>query len=130
MVSDIPDGLRYTEEHEYLAATDESGVYQIGITDYAQGELGDVVYVELPTVGESFEKKATFGTIEAVKAVSDLFCPVAGEIVAVNESLDDDPSLVNSDPYGAGWMLRLRVGDQAMVDALLDAAAYKALVGE
>jgi glycine cleavage system H protein len=92
--------------------------------------LGDVVYVELPTVGESFEKKATFGTIEAVKAVSDLFCPVAGEIVAVNESLDDDPSLVNSDPYGAGWMLRLRVSDQATVDALLDAAAYKALVGE
>ncbi|MCH7855552.1 MAG: glycine cleavage system protein GcvH [Gemmatimonadetes bacterium] len=130
MVSEIPEGLRYTEEHEYLTATDESGVYQIGITDYAQGELGDVVYVELPTVGESFEKKATFGTIEAVKAVSDLFCPVAGEIVAVNESLDDDPSLVNSDPYGAGWMLRLRVGDQATVDALLDAAAYKALVGE
>lgn len=129
-MSEIPEGLRYTEEHEYLTATDESGVYQIGITDYAQGELGDVVYVELPTVGESFEKKATFGTIEAVKAVSDLFCPVAGEIVAVNESLDDDPSLVNSDPYGAGWMLRLRVGDQAMVDALLDAAAYKALVGE
>ncbi len=129
-MSEIPEGLRYTEEHEYLTATDESGVYQIGITDYAQGELGDVVYVELPTVGESFEKKATFGTIEAVKAVSDLFCPVAGEIVAVNESLDDDPSLVNSDPYGAGWMLRLRVGDQATVDALLDAAAYKALVGE
>ena len=130
MVSEILEGLRYTEEHEYLTATDESGVYQIGITDYAQGELGDVVYGELPTVGESFEKKATFGTIEAVKAVSDLFCPVAGEIVAVNESLDDDPSLVNSDPYGAGWMLRLRVGDQATVDALLDAAAYKALVGE
>ena len=129
-MSEIPEGLRYTEEHEYLTATDESGVYQIGITDYAQGELGDVVYVELPTVGESFEKKATFGTIEAVKAVSDLFCPVAGEIVAVNESLDDDPSLVNSDPYGAGWMLRLRVGDQATVDTLLDAAAYKALVGE
>ncbi len=129
-MSEIPEGLRYTEEHEYLTATDESGVYQIGITDYAQGELGDVVYVELPTVGESFEKKATFGTIEAVKAVSDLFCPVAGEIVAVNESLDDDPSLVNSDPYGAGWMLRLRVSDQATVDALLDAAAYKALVGE
>ena len=129
-MSEIPEGLRYTEEHEYLTATEESGVYQIGITDYAQGELGDVVYVELPTVGESFEKKATFGTIEAVKAVSDLFCPVAGEIVAVNESLDDDPSLVNSDPYGAGWMLRLRVGDQATVDALLDAAAYKALVGE
>ncbi len=129
-MSEFPDGLRYTEEHEYLSATDESGVYQIGITDYAQGELGDVVFVELPMVGEIFEKKATFGTIEAVKAVSDLYCPVAGEVVAVNESLDDDPSIVNSDPYGAGWMIRLRVGDQAAVDALMDAAAYQALVGE
>ena len=129
-MSEIPDGLRYTEDHEYLRATDESGVYQIGITDYAQGELGDVVYVELPMVGEIFEKKATFGTIEAVKAVSDLYCPVAGEIVAVNESLDDDPSLINGDPYGAGWMIRVRVGDEATVDALMDAAAYQALVGE
>ncbi len=130
MVSEIPDGLRYTEDHEYVTVTDESGVYQIGITDYAQGELGDVVYVELPMVGEIFEKKATFGTIEAVKAVSDLYCPVAGEIVAVNESLDDDPSLINSDPYGTGWMIRLRVGDEATVDALMDGAAYQALVGE
>ena len=130
MVSEIPDGLRYTEDHEYVTVTDESGVYQIGITDYAQGELGDVVYVELPMVGEIFEKKATFGTIEAVKAVSDLYCPVAGEIVAVNESLDDDPSLINGDPYGAGWMIRVRVGDEATVDALMDAAAYQALVGE
>jgi len=129
-VSEIPDGLRYTEDHEYVTATDESGVYQIGITDYAQGELGDVVYVELPMVGEIFEKKATFGTIEAVKAVSDLYCPIAGEIIAVNESLDDDPSLINSDPYGTGWMVRLRVGDEATVDALMDAAAYQALVGE
>ena len=129
-MSEIPDGLRYTEDHEYLKATDEGDVYQIGITDYAQGELGDVVYVELPMVGEIFEKKATFGTIEAVKAVSDLYCPVAGEIVAVNESLDDDPSLINGDPYGAGWMIRLRVGDEATVDALMDAAAYQALVGE
>jgi glycine cleavage system H protein len=110
-------------------ATDESGVYRVGITDYAQGELGDVVYVELPTVGESFEKKATFGTIEAVKAVSDLYCPVDGEIVAVNASLEDDPSSVNSDPYGAGWMIRLRVGDEAALDALMDAEAYQALVG-
>jgi glycine cleavage system H protein len=130
MVSEIPDGLRYTEDHEYLTATDESGVYQIGITDYAQGELGDVVYVELPMVGEIFEKKATFGTIEAVKAVSDLYCPVAGEIVSVNESLDDDPSLINSDPYGTGWMVRLRVGDEATVEALMDGTAYQALVGE
>ena len=129
-MSEIPDGLRYTEDHEYLTVTDEGGVYQIGITDYAQGELGDVVYVELPMVGEIFEKRATFGTIEAVKAVSDLYCPVAGEIVAVNESLDDDPSLINSDPYGNGWMIRLRVGDEATVDTLMDAAAYQALVGE
>ena len=129
-MSEFPDGLRYTEEHEYLTATEESGVYQVGITDYAQGELGDVVYVELPAVGESFEARGTFGTIEAVKAVSDLYCPVAGEIVAVNESLDDDPSVVNNDPYGAGWMIRLRVGDQEAVDALMDAAAYQALVGE
>ena len=129
-MSKFPDGLRYTEEHEYLMATGESGVYQVGITDYAQGELGDVVYVELPAVGESLEKGATFGTIEAVKAVSDLYCPVAGEIVAVNESLEDDPASVNSDPYGAGWMIRLRVGDEGAVDALLDAAAYQDLVGE
>ena len=129
-MSEFPDGLRYTEEHEYLTPTGESGVYRVGITDYAQGELGDVVYIELPTVGESFEERATFGTIEAVKAVSDLYCPVAGEVVAVNESLDDDPSFVNSDPYGAGWMVQLRVGDEAAVSALMDAAAYQALVGE
>ena len=129
-MSEFPDGLRYSEEHEYVMSTDESGVYRVGITDYAQGELGDVVYVELPTVGESFEKTATFGTIEAIKAVSDLYCPVDGEIVAVNASLDDDPSVINSDPYGAGWMVRLRVGDQGEVDALMDATAYQALVGE
>jgi glycine cleavage system H protein len=129
-MSELPDGLRYTEEHEYVAATDESGVYQVGITDYAQGELGDVVYVELPAVGESFERRAIFGTIEAVKAVSDLYSPVAGEIVAVNESLGDDPSIVNSDPYGAGWMIRLRVSDVSEVDGLMDVAAYRALVGQ
>ena len=129
-MSEFPDGLHYSEDHEYLMATNESGVYQVGITDYAQGELGDIVYVELPTVGESFENKATFGTIEAVKAVSDLYCPVDGEIVAVNASLDDDPSVINSDPYGAGWMVRLRVGDQGAVDALMNATAYEALVGE
>ena len=129
-MSEIPEGLRYTEEHEYLTATDEGGVYRIGITDFAQGELGDVVFVELPAVGDNFEKGATFGTIEAVKAVSDLYCPVAGEVVAVNDSLDADPSIVNGDPYGAGWMIQLRVGDAATVDALLDASAYQALVGE
>lgn len=129
-MSEFPDGLRYTEEHEYLAATDDIRVYQVGITDYAQGELGDVVFIELPTVGDSFEQGATFGTIEAVKAVSDLYCPVSGEVVAINESLDDDPATVNSDPYGEGWMIRLRVDDRTDVDALMDATAYQALVGD
>ncbi len=129
-MSEIPEGLRYTEEHEYLKATDEDGVYQVGITDYAQGELGDIVFIELPEVGASFDKVATFGTIEAVKAVSDLYCPLAGEVVAVNQALDDDPSLVNSDPYGAGWMILLRVTDESALGDLLDAAGYQALVGE
>ena len=129
-MSEIPEGLRYTEEHEYLKATDEDGVYQVGITDYAQGELGDVVFIELPEVGASFDKVATFGTIEAVKAVSDLYCPLAGEVVTVNQALDDDPSLVNTDPYGAGWMILLRVTDESALGDLLDAASYQALVGE
>ena len=128
-MSKFPDGLRYTEEHEYLMATDESGVYQVGITDYAQGELGDVVYVELPTVGDSFEKKATFGTIEAVKAVSDLYCPVDGTVVEVNAALDDDPSLVNSDPYDTGWMIKLRVDDDDEVRGLLTSDGYADHVG-
>ncbi|MEX0980426.1 MAG: glycine cleavage system protein GcvH [Gemmatimonadota bacterium] len=128
-MSEIPDGLLYTEEHEYLKATDEDGVYLVGITDYAQGELGDIVYLELPGVGDSFAKMDTFGTIEAVKAVSDLFAPLAGEVVEVNPELDDDPSLVNSDPYGAGWMIRLRLKDASEAEGLLDAAAYSALVG-
>jgi len=127
-MADYPEGLRYTEEHEYLKATDEDGVYLVGITDYAQGELGDIVYLELPDSGASFARMDTFGTIEAVKAVSDLYCPVAGEIVEVNGDLDDDPSLVNSDPYGSGWMVKLRVSDTAEVDALMDAAAYAAHV--
>ena len=129
-MSEIPEGLRYTEGHEYLKATDEDGVYQVGITDYAQGELGDIVFIELPEVGASFDKVATFGTIEAVKAVSDLYCPLTGEVVAVNQALDDDPSLVNSDPYGAGWMILLRVTDESSLGDLLDAAGYQALVGE
>jgi glycine cleavage system H protein len=129
-MADYPEGLRYTEEHEYLKATDEAGVYLVGITDFAQGELGDIVYLELPEAGASFARMDTFGTIEAVKAVSDLFCPLDGEVVEVNGSLDDDPSMVNSDPYGDGWMLKLRVSDDSEVGALMDAAAYKAHVGE
>lgn len=129
-MSDIPGDLLYTEEHEYLKATDQDGVYIVGVTDYAQGELGDVVFVELPDVGASFNKMDTFGTIEAVKAVSDLFCPVAGEIVEANANLQDDPSLVNSDPYGAGWMIKLRVADAGDLDGLMDAASYAAHIGD
>ncbi|HSR41232.1 MAG TPA: glycine cleavage system protein GcvH, partial [Longimicrobiales bacterium] len=110
--------------------TDEEDVFLVGITDYAQGELGDVVYVELPSVGDGFDRMATFGTIEAVKAVSDLYCPVKGEVVGVNEALDDDPSLVNSDPYGEGWMIRLRVADAGDLDGLLDADGYARHIGE
>ncbi len=129
-MSHIPDGLKYTAEHEYLKETDEPDVVLVGITDYAQGELGDVVYVELPVPGESFAPMETFGTIEAVKAVSDLFCPVAGEVVDVNDALDDDPSLVNTDPYGEGWMISLRVDDPGELEELMDVADYAEHIGE
>ena len=129
-MSQIPEGLKYTEEHEYLKETDDAGVFAVGITDYAQGELGDVVYVELPEPGDSFEHMETFGTIEAVKAVSDLYCPVAGEVTAVNETLEDDPGLVNSDPYDEGWMIKLRVDDPTDLDDLMDADAYSEHVGD
>ncbi len=128
-MSDIPQDLRYTEEHEYLRPADDEGVFWVGITDYAQGELGDVVFVELPSEGDHFDRMATFGTIEAVKAVSDLYSPVGGTVVAVNSALDGDPSLVNSDPYGEGWMVKLRVDDPADVEALMDAAGYGELTG-
>ena len=128
-MSDIPSDLLYTEEHEYLKATGEEGVYIVGVTDYAQGELGDVVLVELPDVGNSFGRMETFGTIEAVKAVSDLFSPVAGEVVEVNEALADDPSLVNSGPYGAGWMVKFRVADASELEGLMDSAGYQEHVG-
>ncbi len=125
-MADLPADLLYTEEHEYLSKTDDDGIYTVGITDYAQGELGDVVFVELPEEGDSFEKGATFGTVEAVKAVSDLYMPVSGEVVAVNESLNDDPSRVNSSPYGEGWMIKVRVADESELEALMDAETYGA----
>jgi glycine cleavage system H protein len=128
-MSEIPEGLFYTEEHEYLKSTEDENVFLVGVTDYAQGELGDVVYIELPEVGASFQKMDPFGNIEAVKAVSDLYCPVAGEVVEVNASLDDDPAVVNSDPYGEGWIIKLKVQNPAEVTALLDMAAYTSLVG-
>ena len=128
-MANVPQDLRYTKEHEYLKPAGEPGVYLVGITDYAQGELGDVVFVELPQPGRSFDAMASFGTIEAVKAVSDLYCPVAGEVVEANGALDANPAAVNSDPYGEGWMIKLRVANQADVDGLLDAAAYEQLIG-
>ena len=122
-MSNIPDDLRYTAEHEYVRKTGE-GLVEVGITDYAQGELGDVVYVELPSVGTKLGKHDVFGTIEAVKAVSELFSPLAGEVIEINSRLDGEPALVNSDPYGAGWMIRLRPEDDSGMDALMDASAY------
>ena len=120
-----PAALRYTQEHEYVKRTDDPNVVVVGITDFAQGELGDVVYVELPAAGASFAENDVFGTVEAVKAVSELFCPLAGEVVEVNERLDGEPSLVNSDPYGDGWMIKLRLSDPSVVDALMTADAYR-----
>lgn len=123
-MSEIPEGLRYTEEHEYVRDTDVDGEFLVGITDYAQGELGDVVFVELPAPGDTFDRMDVFGTIEAVKAVSDLYSPLSGEIVAVNEALNEDPALVNSDPYGEGWMVRIRASDPSEIDGLLSASDY------
>jgi len=128
-MSEIPADLLYTEEHEYLRAAGEEGVYFVGITDYAQGELGDIVFVELPKVGEKFGRMDTFGTVEAVKAVSDLYLPVAGEIVEVNSGLADNPAVVNSDPYGEGWMIKLRVSDASQLEQLLGAQEYGKHVG-
>ncbi|MBA3404714.1 MAG: glycine cleavage system protein GcvH [Gemmatimonadaceae bacterium] len=127
-MADIPDDLKFTEEHEYVRSTAD-GIVEVGITDYAQGELGDVVFIELPPVGTKLAKHDVFGTIEAVKAVSELFSPLAGEVTEINSRLDQEPALVNSDPYGAGWMIRMRVETAADVDALMDAAAYAGHVG-
>ncbi len=128
-MAEIPADLRYTKEHEYVKRTDDPSVVIVGITDFAQGELGDVVYVELPAAGATFAANDVFGTVEAVKAVSELYCPLAGEVVEVNPRLDGEPSLVNSDPYGDGWMLKLRLEDPSVVDALLDADGYKGHIG-
>lgn len=128
-MSNIPEDLRYTAEHEYLKSTTDPGVVQIGITDYAQGELGDVVFVELPKPGATFDKMQVFGTIEAVKAVSELYCPVAGTVVEANGALEGDPALVNREPYGGGWMIKLKLKNAADTSGLLDAAAYEKHIG-
>ncbi len=123
----IPADLKYTKDHEWILI--EGDTATVGITDYAQGELGDIVYVEVESLDQSLAQDEVFGTVEAVKTVSDLFLPVSGTITAFNEALADTPELVNTDPYGAGWMIKMTVEDTAQFDNLLDAAAYKELVG-
>ena len=129
-MSDIPKDLHYTEDHEYLKPSGEPGVMLIGITDYAQGELGDIVFIELPKVGAKLKKHDVFGTIEAVKAVSELYAPVSGEVLEINTRLDAEPALVNMSPYGDGWMVKMKMTDESEKSALLDAAAYKGKIGE
>ena len=126
----VPAHLLYTEEHEYVHKSDTDAVVEIGITDYAQGELGDVVYVDLPKLGTKFTRMDVFGTIEAVKAVSELFCPVSGEVVEINEALTQDPAVINRDPYGEGWMIKLKMKSQAELSELLSATDYAGHVGE
>ena len=129
-MADIPKDLLYTEDHEYVKSTNDAKVVLVGITDYAQGELGDIVYLELPSVGSSFNKHDVFGTIEAVKAVSELFSPVSGEVVEVNARLEKEPQLVNSAPYGDGWMLKIKLSDPAEKTELLSADDYSAHIGQ
>jgi len=129
-MSKILDELLYTEEHEYVRKTGDGQIVQIGITDYAQGELGDVVYVDLPKVGATFGRMDVFGTIEAVKAVSELFAPVGGTVIEVNRALEADPALVNKDPYGDGWMIKMRVKNPAELEQLLGSAEYARHIGE
>ncbi|PYO96305.1 MAG: glycine cleavage system protein GcvH [Gemmatimonadetes bacterium] len=128
-MANIPADLRYTKDHEYVKRTSDAAVVQVGITDYAQGELGDVVYVDLPKVGAVFASGDVFGTIEAVKAVSELYAPLAGTVTEVNKALEGDPALVNRDPYGAGWMIKLRPKTAAELDQLLSNEAYKKQIG-
>ena len=129
-MSNVPDDLVYTKEHEYVARTGDPAVVRIGITDYAQGELGDVVFVNLPKAGDKVDGHQSFGTIEAVKAVSELYAPVAGEVVEVNGALESDPAVVNRDPYGDGWMIERRLANPAELDGLLSASAYRGHIGE
>jgi glycine cleavage system H protein len=123
----IPEELRYSDDHEWTRKEGELVV--VGITDYAQGELGDVVYLDLPAVGRVFSQKEAFGSIEAVKAAADLYMPIAGEIVKVNDALPDSPETINKDPYGEGWMVMIRIENSSEYDALMDAAAYQDHIG-
>ncbi len=124
----VPTDLRYTKDHEWVRVDGDEAT--VGITEYAAGQLGDIVFVELPDAGKTLAQHATFGVVESVKAVSDLFAPVSGEVTATNEALSGSPELVNGEPYGGGWMIRVRLADPTETDGLLDAAAYDALVAE
>jgi glycine cleavage system H protein len=124
----IPSQLKYTKEHEWISI--EGDVATVGITDFAQGELGDIVFVEIETVGQHVKKDEVFGTVEAVKTVSDLFMPVSGEIIEKNDGLDNTPEAVNTDPYGNGWMIRVKMSDPAEANELLSADAYQAHIGQ
>lgn len=125
---EFPSNVKYTKEHEWIRV--EGDIAYVGITDYAQEQLGDIVFVDIPTEGETLEKEEVFGTIEVVKTISDLFLPVSGEVLEQNESLADNPELVNKDPYGEGWLIKIKPNDANDVNDLLDAEAYKALVNE
>jgi glycine cleavage system H protein len=129
-VSSVPENLVYTAEHEYVARTDDPAIVRVGITDYAQGELGDVVFVRLPTPGDRLDAHQSFGEIEAVKAVSELYTPVAGEVVEINRLLDGDAGVVNRDPYGDGWMIKLRVKNPTDLNGLMTAKSYRSHIGE
>jgi glycine cleavage system H protein len=124
----FPENLKYTKDHEWLLVQGDTGT--VGITEHAQGELGDVVFVDLPAVGKALKAGVTFGTIEAVKAVSDLYAPVSGTVTEVNKEIAAAPELVNKEPYGKGWMVKIKLSNPAEVSGLLDAAAYKALIGK
>lgn len=124
----FPDGLKYTNDHEWLRVEGDMG--WVGVTDYAQGELGDVVFVELPAPGTKIQKGKSFGTIEAVKAVSDMYAPVSGEVLEINKGIQSSPEKVNKDPYGEGWFIKMRIANSAEVGELLDVNAYKQLVAK
>ena len=123
----LPENLKYTREHEWILV--EGDIATVGITDFAQGELGDIVYVEIETEGETLDQQEVFGTVEAVKTVSDLFMPLSGEVLEINSKLEEEPEIVNSDAYGDGWMIKLKISNPSEVEDLLDAGAYQELIG-
>ena len=123
----VPSNLKYTKDHEWILIEDD--IATVGITDFAQGELGDIVYVEVETLDETLEKDEVFGTVEAVKTVSDLFLPLSGEIIEFNDSLESEPEKVNSDPYGDGWMIKMKISDTDQIELLLNDVAYKEIIG-